>query len=87
MSKKKSKGPPREKKMHRLTVELPEDVIRSLKARAASQGKAPRDLVVEWVRSWPIQLHAPLYATIMQIEREEQRKRRKRNRSGGRSKR
>ena len=75
---KKPKGrPPRGKKMNRLTLELPEDVIRYLKTQAALQGKAPRDLIVEWVRSRPIQLPAGgLHEIIERIERDEQKKRR-----------
>ncbi|HEV8663432.1 MAG TPA: hypothetical protein VGT06_09885 [Candidatus Methylomirabilis sp.] len=38
--------------MRRLILLLPEDVGRALKARAALEGVAPRDLVVAWVRSW-----------------------------------
>lgn len=39
-------------KMRRLLLLLPEDVIRTLKARAALEGVAPRDLIVAWVQSW-----------------------------------
>lgn len=42
----------REAPIRRLALELPEDVVRALKARAALEGLAPRDLVVAWVRSW-----------------------------------
>ena len=38
--------------IRRLTLELPEDVIRALKARAALEGVNPRDLITSWVRSW-----------------------------------
>lgn len=38
--------------MRRLILLLPEDVVRTLKARAALEGVAPRDLVTAWVRSW-----------------------------------
>ncbi len=38
--------------MRRITLELPEDLIRRLKSRASLEGVAPRDLVVAWVRSW-----------------------------------
>jgi len=37
---------------HRLTLELPEDVIRALKGRAGLEGLDPRDLITAWVRSW-----------------------------------
>ena len=36
----------------RLTLELPEDVIRALKGRAGLEGLDPRDLITAWVRSW-----------------------------------
>lgn len=39
-------------RMKRLLLLLPEHVIRALKARAAMEGVAPRDLVVAWVQSW-----------------------------------
>jgi hypothetical protein len=45
-------GKKREAPIYRLTLELPEDVARALKARAALEGVAPRDLVVAWVRTW-----------------------------------
>jgi len=35
----------------RLTLELPEDVIRALKGRAGLEGVDPRDLITAWVRS------------------------------------
>lgn len=38
--------------MRRLILLLPAEVIRALKARAAAEDKAPRDLVAAWVRSW-----------------------------------
>lgn len=39
-------------RMRRLLLLLPEEVIRTLKARAGMEGVAPRDLVIAWVRSW-----------------------------------
>jgi len=44
------KKPP--SRMRRLLLLLPEDLIRTLKARAALQGGHPRDLIIAWVRSW-----------------------------------
>ncbi len=38
--------------IRRLVLELPEDLIRSLKARASLEGVAPRDVVAAWIRSW-----------------------------------
>ena len=38
--------------MRRLMLTLPEDIIRALKARAALEGMDPRDLLIQWVRSW-----------------------------------
>ena len=38
--------------MRRLLLILPEDVIRTLKSRAALEGLHPRDLITAWVRSW-----------------------------------
>lgn len=39
-------------RMRRLMLLLPEDVVRTLKARAALEGVNPRDLITAWVRSW-----------------------------------
>jgi len=36
----------------RLTLQLPDDVIRALKGRAGLEGVDPRDLITSWVRSW-----------------------------------
>lgn len=38
--------------IRRLVLELPEDLIRTLKSRASLEGLAPRDLVAAWIRSW-----------------------------------
>jgi hypothetical protein len=38
--------------MRRLLLILPEDVIRTLKSRAALEALHPRDLITAWVRSW-----------------------------------
>jgi len=38
--------------MRRITLELPEDLVRRLKGRASLEGVAPRDLVAAWIRSW-----------------------------------
>jgi len=38
--------------IRRLVLELPEDLIRTLKSRASLEGVAPRDLVAAWIRSW-----------------------------------
>jgi len=42
----------RQPSMRRLLLILPEDVIRTLKSRAALEGLHPRDLITAWVRSW-----------------------------------
>ncbi len=42
----------RELLIRRITLELPEDLIRGLKGRAGLEGVAPRDLVAAWIRSW-----------------------------------
>ncbi len=39
--------------IEQLVLELPPDVKRALKVRAAAEGVHSRDLVVAWVRSWP----------------------------------
>ena len=39
--------------MRRITLEIPEDLIRRLKRRASLEGVAPRDLVAAWIQSWP----------------------------------
>lgn len=38
--------------IRRLVLELPEELIRTLKSRASLEGVAPRDLVAAWIRSW-----------------------------------
>ena len=38
--------------MRRITLELPEDLVRRLKGRASLEGVAPRDLAAAWIRSW-----------------------------------
>ena len=74
MPRKRKPRPKGEGKL-RLTLELPEDVIRALKGKAGSLGKSPRDLVVEWVRSWPIRLPAgfKLHEIVEQLHREKRR--------------
>jgi hypothetical protein len=39
-------------RMRRLILLLPEDVVRTLKARAALEGVNPRDLITAWIQSW-----------------------------------